>query len=79
MQNIKESRQDTQPNAAEECHQSSAKIEGESFDVNENDVRDQGPSDTDARQERHEESATVVGESFDVNENDVRDQDRPKH
>ena len=78
MQNIKESQQHNQPNDAEECHESSAKIEGESFDVNENDVRDQGPSDTEAGQERHEESAKIVGESFDVNENDVRDQDRPK-
>jgi hypothetical protein len=43
--------------------------------VNENDVRDQDRSDTEAGQACHEESAKVVGKSFEVNENDVREQD----
>ena len=77
MQNIRESQQDNQQNASRQTHKSSAKITGESFDVNENDVRDQDQPDTDASQACHEESAKIVGESFDVNENDVRDQDRP--
>ena len=83
MQNTKDNlhrnqpQQDNRPNDAEQCHEESAKVIGESFDVNENDVRDQDRPDTEAGQACHEESAKVVGESFDVNENDVRDQDRP--
>jgi hypothetical protein len=83
MQNTKDNlqrnqpQQDNRPNAAEQCDETSANIVGESFDVNENDVRDQNRPDTEAGQARHEESAKVVGESFDVNENDVRDQNRP--
>ena len=70
--------QDNRADAAEPCHENSAKIVGESFDVNENDVRDQDRPDPEAGQACHEESAKIVGESFDVNENDVRDQDRPE-
>jgi len=83
MQNTKDQlhrdqpQQDSRPNAAEQCLDSSADIVGESFDVNENDVRDQDPPDTEAGQACHEESAKVVGKSFEVNENDVRDEDRP--
>ena len=46
MQNTKDNlnrdqpQQDNRPNAGEQCHESSANIVGESFDVNENDVRD---------------------------------------
>ncbi len=69
--------QDNRPDAAEPRHEHSAKIVGESFDVNENDVRDQDQPGPEAGQARHEESAKITGESFDVNENDVRDQDRP--
>jgi hypothetical protein len=83
MQNTKDNslrnqpEQDNRPNVAEQCHESSAKIVGESFAVNENDVRDRDRPDTEAGQACHKESAKVAGESFDVNENDVRDQDRP--
>jgi hypothetical protein len=83
MQNTKDNlprnqpRQGNRPNAAEECHEGSAKIVGESFNVNENDVRDRDQADTETGQACHEESAKIVGESFDVNENDVRDQDQP--
>ena len=73
----KHSKQDNRPNAAEQHHETSANIVGESFDVNENDVRDQDRPDAEAAQACQEESAKVVGESFDVNENDVRDQNRP--
>ncbi len=81
MQNTKDNSQSNQPrpdnrsNAAEQCHETSSKIVGESFDVNENDVRDQDGPATEAGQARHEESAKIAGESFDVNENDVRGQD----
>jgi hypothetical protein len=83
MQNTKDDlhrnqpQQDNRSNAAEQCHESSANIVGESFDVNENDVRDQDRPEPEAGQACHEESAKIVGESFDVNENDVRDEDRP--
>jgi hypothetical protein len=71
------SQQDNRAGAAGPCHENSAEIVGESFHVNEDDVRDQDRDEGEAGQECHEESATIVGESFDVNENDVRDQDRP--
>ncbi len=83
MQNTKDNlhrnqpQQGKRPNAAEQCHEGSAKVVGESFNVNENDVRDRDRPDTEAGQAWHEGSAKVVGESFDVNENDVRDRDRP--
>jgi hypothetical protein len=70
---LNQPQQDNRPNAAEQCHESSEEIVGESFHVNENDVRDQDRPETEAGQACHEESAKVVGESFDVNENDVRD------
>jgi len=72
-----QAQQDNCPDATEQGHENSAKIEGESFDVNENDVRDQDRPDVEAGQACPEESAKIEGESFDVNENDVRDQDRP--
>ena len=83
MQNAKDNLQsnqpqkDNRPDAGEQCHEGSAKIVGESFDVNENDVRDQDRPAPGAGQPCHEESAKVAGESFAVNENDVRDQDGP--
>jgi hypothetical protein len=52
MQNTKDNlqrnqpQQENRPNAAEQCHETSANIVGESFDVNENDVRDQNRPDT---------------------------------
>ncbi len=69
--------QGNRPDAAEPCHENSAEIVGESFHVNEEDVRDQDGPKPEAGQACHEESAKIVGESFDVNQNDVRDQDRP--
>lgn len=72
-----QAQRDNRPNAAEPLHENSAKIVGESFDVNENDVRDQDRPGSEAEQACHEESAKIVGESFDVNENDVRDEDQP--
>ncbi len=69
--------QDNRPDAAEPCHEDSAEIVGESFHVNEDDVRDQDRPNPEVGQACHEESAEIVGESFDVNEDDVRDQDRP--
>ena len=65
--------QDNRADAAEPCHENSAEIVGESFHVNEDDVRDQDRPAPEAGQACHEESAKIVGESFDVNENDVRD------
>ena len=54
MQNSKDNlhhnptQQDNRPDTGEQRHEGSAKIVGESFDVNENDVRDQDRPDPEA-------------------------------
>jgi hypothetical protein len=70
--------QENQSTVGEQRHNRSAKVVGEAFDVNQNDVRDQPQQDNQSKLEEqpHEDSAKVVGESFRVNENDVRNQDR---
>jgi len=54
----------------------SAEVSGNSLNVNENDVRDQGRPATDdvnGGEKSHKSSAKVAGNSLKVNENDVRD------
>ena len=85
MQNAKSTQsrnqpqQDNQSKDGQRCHEGSAKVEGKSLKVNENDVRNQPQQDNQSKVEQrcHEDSAKVVGKSLNVNENDVRNQNQP--
>ena len=67
-----------QSNIGQQCHEGSAKVEGEALKVNENDVRSQPQQDNQSKvgQQYHEDSAEVGGEALNVNENDVRNKNR---
>jgi hypothetical protein len=86
MQNTKGTQSSNQPqqnnqsNVGEQCHDVSAQVAGKSYDVNDNDERDQNQPATEtvtSRQQPHQGSADVEGNSLHVNENDVRDHSRP--
>jgi hypothetical protein len=78
-QNRNQPQQDNQSKVGKQGHKDSAKIEGESLNVNENDVRNQPQQDNQSKvgQQGHEGSAKVEGDSLKVNENDVRNENRP--
>ena len=69
MQNAKSTQsrhqpqQDNQSKVGQQGHEGSAKVVGESLNVNENDVRNQPQQDNQSKvgQECHEGSAKVVG------------------
>lgn len=57
IQSPNQSQQDNQSKAGEQCHEGSEKVVGESFHVNENDVRDQDQCGTEAWKDRERSDA----------------------